>query len=68
MKPQITPTPRLLRTRDAAAYLATSPWKVRRLAQDGLIPYVEDAEGSPWRFDRKDLDAYIEQHKEGSHA
>lgn len=54
--------PRLVKTKQAAEYLAISQWKLRNLVQQGLIPYIEDGGGtSPWRFDLRDLDAYIER-------
>lgn len=54
--------PRLVKTKQAAEYLAISQWKLRNLVQEGLIPYIEDGGGtSPWRFDVRDLDAYIER-------
>jgi excisionase family DNA binding protein len=56
--------PRLLKTKQAADYLATSKWKIRSLAKDGVLPFIEERDGSPWRFDRKDLDRYIESRKE----
>jgi excisionase family DNA binding protein len=57
-------TRRLLRTREAAYYLGSSPWKIRRLVQEGLLPYVSDSEGGGrWLFDVKDLDVYIETNK-----
>jgi len=52
--------PRLLRTKQAAAYLAVSPWTLRKLAQDGKLPVIADG---AWRFDRVDLDKYVEQSK-----
>ena len=46
---------------DAAVYLATSPWKIRNLVQQGRIPYIPgEGERAPWLFDREDLDKYIE--------
>ena len=54
---------RLLRTRQAADYLCISEWKLRRLVQDGGLPFVQDGEGTPFLFDLRDLDAYIERHK-----
>jgi len=54
---------RLLRVREAAHYLNVSPWKLRRLVQEGLLPLVQDRESEPWRVDLLDLDAYIERHK-----
>jgi excisionase family DNA binding protein len=57
--------PRLVRVKQAAAYLAISPWKLRNLVQQGLIPYIEDGGGtSPWRFDIRDLDEYIERNRQ----
>jgi excisionase family DNA binding protein len=54
--------PRLVKTKQAAEYLAVSQWKLRNLVQQGLIPFIEDGGGtSPWRFDVRDLDAYIER-------
>ena len=54
---------RLLRTREAADYLSLSPWKVRRLIQDGRLPVVQDGEGAPFLLDVRDLDGYIERNK-----
>ena len=54
--------PRLMKTKQAAEYLAISQWKLRNLVQLGLIPYIEDGGGtSPWRFDIRDLDEYIQR-------
>jgi len=54
--------PRLVKTKQAAEYLAISQWKLRNLVQQGLLPYIEDGGGtSPWRFDVRDLDTYIER-------
>lgn len=54
--------PRLVKTKQAAEYLAISEWKLRNLVQQGLIPHIEDGGGtSPWRFDMRDLDAYVEK-------
>jgi excisionase family DNA binding protein len=55
---------RLLRTRDAAHYLSISPWTLRNLVRNGELPVVSDGEGSPWRFDQRDLDAYIERRRQ----
>ena len=54
---------RLLRTREAAQYLSISPWKLRRLVQDGLLLIVQENEGAAWRIDVRDLDAFVERHK-----
>jgi excisionase family DNA binding protein len=60
-----TLAPRLAKIKQAAAYLAISPWKLRNLVQQGKIPYIEDGGGtSPWRFDVCDLDDYIERSRQ----
>lgn len=57
--------PRLVRVKQAATYLAISPWKLRNLVQQGKISYIEDGGGtSPWRFDIRDLDEYIERNRQ----
>lgn len=60
-----TIAPRLVKIKQAAAYLAISPWKLRNLVQQGKISYIEDGGGtSPWRFDIRDLDEYIERNRQ----
>lgn len=60
----VTITPRLLRTREAATYLGCSRWKIRRLVQDGVLPYIPaSSEFGCWWFDRSDLDRYVETQK-----
>jgi excisionase family DNA binding protein len=54
---------RLLRLKAAAEYLSLSPWKVRGLIQAGRLPVVQDAEGSPFLLDVRDLDGYVERNK-----
>ena len=54
---------RLLRVREAAQYLSISPWKLRKLVQDGLLPIVQENEGAAWRVDVRDLDGFIERNK-----
>ena len=58
--------PRLLRTKDAARYLGISPWKLRKLVQDGLLPFVQEAEGAAWRLDLSDLDCFVVRNKKVS--
>ncbi len=57
-------TPRLLRIKDAAVYLAVSPWKVRELIRDGKLRLAldpdDDPEKTPWRVPLEDLDAHID--------
>jgi hypothetical protein len=45
---------RLLCTKQAAEYLSMSEWKLRRLIQDAIIPFLLDV---------RDLDAYIDGNK-----
>ncbi len=54
---------RLIRTKEAAAYLSMSDWKLRRLIQEGAFPVVQDHEGGPFLLDIRDLDSYVENHK-----
>lgn len=54
---------RLLRTRQAAAYLGISAWKLRQLVTDRRLPVVQDADSGPFRLDVRDLDNYIESSK-----
>ena len=54
---------RLLRTREAAAYLSLSAWKLRSLVADGRLPVVQADDSSPFLFDVRDLDNWAEQHK-----
>jgi excisionase family DNA binding protein len=49
-------TPAVLRTPDAARYLAISPWFLRKLVHDGCIRVLP---GKYWRFRLSDLDAYL---------
>ena len=54
-----TLTRRLLRTKQAAAYLSMSEWKLRRLIQSAIFPIVQDHDGGPFLLDVQDLDAGI---------
>jgi hypothetical protein len=56
-------TPRLMKTKDAARYLAVSPWKLRSLVQAGEIACILGDATSPWLFDNHDLDDWIERQK-----
>lgn len=62
-QPEINSKRRLVRLKDAAHYLSLSPWKLRRLIWEGRLPVVQDCEGSPFLFDRHDLDSYIDANK-----
>ncbi len=54
---------RLIKTQHAAIYLCISPWKLRRIVQDGLLPVIMGDGTAPWLFDIRDLDCYIERAK-----
>jgi Helix-turn-helix domain len=56
-------SPRLVRTSEAARYLALSPWSLRRLVQTGALPIVSSCDVCNWRFDVRDLDAWVERNK-----
>lgn len=61
------PAGRLRTVRQALDYLGgVSEWKLRQLVAKGELPVVllDDAEGSLWRFDVRDLDALIDRNKE----
>ena len=35
---------KVMRTREAAKYLAISPWKLRNLAHEGRVAYISDGD------------------------
>lgn len=55
---------RLLRLKQAAQYVSLSPWKLRKLVQDGQLPIVKYGENTPWLLDVRDLDGWVERHKQ----
>ncbi len=58
-------TPRVLKTKQAARYLAISAWKLRSLVQAGEIAcIIGDGTTSPWLFDIQDLNNWIERRKQ----
>lgn len=58
-------TPRLLKLKDAAKYLATSLLTLRGIIERGELPVIKGSgETSPFRVDMKDLDRWIDTHKE----
>jgi excisionase family DNA binding protein len=50
--------PRLLRIKDAAKYLALTPYSMRELARAGTIPFIQV--GHRWLFDIRELDRFVE--------
>ena len=59
---QSPPKRRMMRVREAAAYLGSSPWKIRQLIADRRIPFMQDGDG-PFLLDVRDLDGFIERSK-----
>ena len=63
-RPDLGVVPRLLRTNDAARYLAIGSKAIRALIMSGELPYVQLRPGnSPFLLDRRDLDKFIDIHK-----
>ena len=63
MRNKPTLAPRLLKTTQAAKYLAISPWQLRKLIAEGLIPVVQAHNGARFLLDVRDLDGYIDRNK-----
>jgi len=59
-----TSSRRLLRLKEAARYVSLSPWKLRKLVQDGQLPIVKYGENAPWLLDLRDLDGWVERNKQ----
>jgi len=57
------PKRRLVRTKVAAEYLSVSEWSLRNLVANGELPVVQTSTGSPFLFDLRDLDGWIERNK-----
>ena len=63
---QERPNPRrLLRIAEAVEYLHVSPWTLRGIVQRGEVPIIKLGENghSPWLFDIRDLDDWINRTK-----
>jgi len=51
---------KVLKTKAAAAYLAISPWKLRKLVHQGRLAYLSDGDAtSALRFHVDDLNDYL---------
>ena len=59
-----TDATRLLRTQAAAEYLSISAWRLRNLVQAGEIPCILGDGTTPWLFDWRDLDSWIDRWKQ----
>jgi excisionase family DNA binding protein len=55
---------RLLNVKEAALYIGSTPGTMYQRVHDGSIPFVKI--GRSVRFDKLDLDAFIEQKKSES--
>lgn len=64
MTPQPPNPKRLLRLKPAALYLSLSPGKLRAIIQRGEIPVVRAGDNAPWLLDVRDLDLWVERHKQ----
>lgn len=62
-EPRHTHERRNLKTRQAAEYLGVSQWKLRNLVQVGEISCILGDGTSPWLFDKRDLDRWIDRSK-----
>jgi excisionase family DNA binding protein len=60
-KPAPTVDARLLTIKDAARYLSAHVWAIRSLVWEHHIPFLKI--GNRLLFDRRDLDAFVEQRK-----
>jgi excisionase family DNA binding protein len=58
-------SPRLFRCREAGAYLNVGTKRIRQLVLSGELPCVRmgDATNSPILLDIRDLDRFVETHK-----
>jgi excisionase family DNA binding protein len=54
---------RLVKVKEAAAYLSISPRILRRLVQEQEIPIVRLQSRGPWLIDVRDLDRFVETRK-----
>jgi excisionase family DNA binding protein len=52
---------RFLPTKKAAEYLGVSVWTLRNHVHEGRLSYIP---GGKWRYDRRDLDRFLETSKE----
>jgi excisionase family DNA binding protein len=64
--PEIVAQHRLIRTRQAVAYLGLSARTVWRLTNSGQVPHVRI--GRSVRYDLRDLDLWIAKHRRGGGA
>ncbi len=65
MNNKVTISPRLIKPRDAAAYLACSERTLFSLTKNGIIPAVRFDGSRMVRYDKADLDSFIQAAKTG---
>ena len=56
--------PRLLTLKDAASWLGLTLWAMRERVWQGQIPYVQFDGGRKIYIDTKDLEQFIQKHKQ----
>ncbi len=56
---------RMMRLKEASAYLCLSPWQLRRLIAAGELAVIKTSDSShaPFLIDKNDLDSWIERTK-----
>jgi excisionase family DNA binding protein len=54
---------RLVKVKEAAAYLSISPYSLRKLVQSQELPIVRLQDRGPWLLDLRDLDRFVETRK-----
>jgi len=54
---------RLVKVKEAAAYLSISAWSLRKLIQSQELPIVRLQDRGPWLLDVRDLDRFVEGRK-----
>jgi excisionase family DNA binding protein len=54
---------RLLKIKEAAAYMGLSTKRIRSLVHNGELAFHQFEEFGNWWIDIRDLDAYLEKHK-----
>jgi excisionase family DNA binding protein len=54
---------RLVKVKEAAAYLSISPYSLRKLVQSQELPIVKLQDRGPWLLDLRDLDRFVEARK-----
>ena len=63
MKSVPTTPKRLLKVKEAAAYLSVGKNTMYRLIQQGEFPYIQLEPNGAWWVDVRDLDAWVERSK-----